>query len=275
MSESVAHVVRVLNNNAVLVARDGIELVLASRGIGFGKKPGDGVEVESDQRKYVETSTDKVEFLKSLASLDPELAKAVSQAVEIATELIPDLHPSVYVMLADHLSFAVQRCRAGQGIENQLLNEIRATFPTEFAAAEVIVAFVNSKLGVDLVADEAGYVALHLNAARTGTSVKKPLSKANELNGLMDQIKADLGLHTVSDAQTHELFTHLQRVIDRIATGHFRNNKATFPIAQALPLEMSAARAALRAIATHHDSHAPETEAALLAVFLHGWRQGV
>lgn len=76
MSQSVAHIVRVLNNNAVLVARDGIELVLASRGIGYGKKPGDGVEVESDQRKYVETSTDKVEFLKSLASLDPGLATA-------------------------------------------------------------------------------------------------------------------------------------------------------------------------------------------------------
>ncbi|QOR47396.1 PRD domain-containing protein [Trueperella pecoris] len=275
MSQSVAHIVRVLNNNAVLVARDGIELVLASRGIGFGKKPGDDVEVESDQRKYVETSTDKVEFLKSLASLDPELATAVSRAVEIATELLPDLHPSVYVVLADHLSFAVQRSRAGQVIANQLLNEIRATFPTEFAAAEIIVAFVNSKLNVDLATDEAGYVALHLNAARTGTSVKKPLSKANELNRLMDQIKADLGLETVSDAQTHELFTHLKRVIDRIATGHFRNNQATFPIAQALPLEMSAARSALRAIANNHDSHAPDTEAALLAVFLHGWRQGV
>ncbi|MCI6848575.1 MAG: CAT RNA binding domain-containing protein, partial [Collinsella sp.] len=85
MSQPVAHIVRVLNNNAVLVGRDGIELVLASRGIGFGKKPGDEVEVESDQRKYVETSTDKVEFLKSLASLDPELAAAVSRAVEIAT----------------------------------------------------------------------------------------------------------------------------------------------------------------------------------------------
>lgn len=275
MSQSVAHIVRVLNNNAVLVARDGIELVLASRGIGFGKKPGDDVEVESDQRKYVETSTDKVEFLKSLASLDPELATAVSRAVEIATELLPDLHPSVYVVLADHLSFAVQRSRAGQAIANQLLNEIRATFPTEFAAAEIIVAFVNSKLNVDLATDEAGYVALHLNAARTGTSVKKPLSKANELNRLMDQIKADLGLETVSDAQTHELFTHLKRVIDRIATGHFRNNQATFPIAPALPLEMSAARSALRAIANNHDSHAPDTEAALLAVFLHGWRQGV
>lgn len=275
MSQSVAHIVRVLNNNAVLVARDGIELVLASRGIGYGKKPGDGVEVESDQRKYVETSTDKVEFLKSLASLDPGLATAVSRAVEIATELLPDLHPSIYVVLADHLSFAVQRSRAGHAIENQLLNEIRATFPTEFAAAEIIVAFVNSKLNVDLATDEAGYVALHLNAARTGTSVKKPLSKANELNRLMDQIKADLGLETVSDAQTHELFTHLKRVIDRIATGHFRNNQATFPIAQALPLEMSAARSALRAIANNHDSHAPDTEAALLAVFLHGWRQGV
>ncbi|WP_300048666.1 PRD domain-containing protein [Trueperella sp.] len=275
MSQPVAHIVRVLNNNAVLVGRDGIELVLASRGIGFGKKPGDKVEVESDQRKYVETSTDKVEFLKSLASLDPELAAAVSRAVEIATELLPDLHPSIYVLLADHLSFAVQRSRAGQAIENRLLNEISATFPTEFAAAEIIVACVNSKLDVDLATDEAGYVALHLNAARTGSSVKKPLSKANELNRLLDQIKADLGLDVVSDEQMHELFTHLQRVIDRIATGHFRNNQATLPIAQALTLEMSVARSTLRAIADRHDSHAPDAEAALLAVFLHGWRQGV
>ena len=105
--------------------------------------------------------------------------------------------------------------------------------------------------------------------------MKKPLSKANELNRLLDQIKADLGLDVVSDEQMHELFTHLQRVIDRIATGHFRNNQATLPIAQALTLEMSVARSTLRAIADRHDSHAPDAEAALLAVFLHGWRQGV
>lgn len=185
-----ARIIRVLNNNAVLVARDGVELVLASRGIGFSKTQGDAVVIDSVPRKYVGTSIDKVEFLKSLSSLDPQLFDTVARAVEMATELLTDLHPSIYVALTDHLSYAVQRMKDGLSIENGLLDEIRAAFPAEFAAAVEIVRYVNTQLDVELSLDEAAFIALHLNAARTGSSVKRPLQEANELSQLIELITA-------------------------------------------------------------------------------------
>ena len=274
MPEPVVTIVRVLNNNTVLVADDGVELVLASRGIGYGKKSGDVVPMGSSQRKYVETSIDKVGFLKSLSSLDPELFDTVARAVEMATDLISDLLPSVYVALADHLSFAVQRVRDGQSIENRILDEIRAAFPTEFAAAEVIIRYVNSELNVDLPVDEAAFVALHLNAARTGTSVKQPLQEANELSQLAELVTARMEVADVAKSAHQELLGYLLRLLDRLAAGRTRKCTIRHLIAQGLPEEMDVARTTIHKIAEAHSIEPSPDEAALLAVFLHGWRQG-
>lgn len=62
MIQSAARVLRVFNNNAVLVSIDGVENVLAGRGIGFGKRPGDTIPAGDAQRQFIEASPDKIDF---------------------------------------------------------------------------------------------------------------------------------------------------------------------------------------------------------------------
>ncbi|GAB2510097.1 Cryptic beta-glucoside bgl operon antiterminator [Corynebacterium atrinae] len=277
MVESHPRVVRVLSNNAVL-ARVGDDdsddggLVLVGRGIGFGRQVGDPVSATVDQRQYIELSPDKVQLLTSLNALDPYVIETISTAVDLAADLLGELHPSVYLVLAEHLSYAVDRVGKGEVIRNSLLEEIKAVFGAEFGAAELIVQYLNSHLTVDLPIDEAAFIALHLNAARSGVTVKQPLAKANELAGLATFIRHRLP--RAASTSDDGLITTLTYVLRRARAGQWRDNHAQRSIVRDLPREYDLAEQVLcRILDTSTLPRDAAGEAAYLAVFLHGWVQ--
>ncbi|MDP9801653.1 transcriptional antiterminator [Arcanobacterium wilhelmae] len=268
MSESPARVIRAFNNNVVLARVGDAEVVLAGKGIGFGKHPGDLIPSEAIQRQYVEANAERIQTLKALALRHPALAESVANAVEKAAEGIAGVHPSVYVVLVDHLAFAIERYRDGMYVPNELLGEIQAGFPLEFAAAERVLADVSSKIGIDLPIDEAGYIALHLNAARTGASVKRSVAMANLLSKLVTAVAAHLGAEVSRPAIASEL----ARLISRVEAKKFRRNAATEAIRSALPKEYAFAHTIIRKIPGTSVNDAVSGEAAFLAVAMHGWR---
>lgn len=186
MAELSYKVARVFSNNAVLARRGEDELVLVGRGIGFGRRAGDQIAADNVQRQYVEISPDKAQYLDLVNSIDSQVFETISAAIDLATDLLGELHPSVYLVLTDHLAFAVQRLREGEAITNPLLSEIRVVFPAEFGAAELMLSYINSHLDAELPVDEAAFITLHLSAARAGSTVKQPLQQANALAGIVE-----------------------------------------------------------------------------------------
>ncbi|MDO5534315.1 MAG: PRD domain-containing protein [Propionibacteriaceae bacterium] len=269
MSLQDADVVRVFSNNALLVRLGDVERVVVGRGIGFGRRIGETLALSGDERHYVEANPERIQLLDSIGSLDPDLLQTVSSAVDLAGDLLGELHPSVYVLLVDHLVFALQRHREGQEIRNGLLPEIQAVFVAEFAAAELIVHFVNARLGLDLPLDEAAFIALHLNAARTGGTVKRPLERVNSLGGLV-RFAEDL----VGATPDGEFIQYLYELDQRVQSGRCRSNAAQRPIEVALPHEAQLARRIVaRTIGGVTIPAACAGEVSYLAVFLHGWQQ--
>ena len=287
-------IIRVFSNNAVLVrvpsgvpredtaqntAQTKNTQVLVGRGIGFQRKPGDEISPATADRQYLELSPERAQFLKGVLSLDPAVMETISAAVDLAVDLLGELHPSVYVVLAEHISFAVQRAGSGEQIRNSLVDEIRAAFPLEFQAAQLMVSYINSHTAnATLPVDEAAFIALHLNAARQGVTVKQPLAVANELAGLLRFVCARLGATTTNLDGTvdHSLALELTRMSNRVGSKQFRSNLARRSIERDLPSEFDVAQQVLcRMIDVPTlPSHAAG-EAAYLAVFLHGWRQSV
>lgn len=264
--------VRVLNNNAVL-ARSAAheEMVLVGRGIGFGRRVGDPIEAESIASRFIEVPPGNVQFLSWANSLGPRVLQTISSAVELAADMLGELHPSVYVLLADHLAFAVHRLEQGQSIHNALMAEIRAAFPQEYAAAEVVVHYLNANLAVRMPADEAAFITLHLNGARTGTTAKQPLQRANLLAELTALARAGLGLPDAGS--TDDLTLALAQLIRRVDTGAWRRNAAQHAIARDLPREYAVAERVLERALGARAPAAARGEAAYLAVVLHGWGQ--
>lgn len=276
MGEPSYRVVRVFNNNAVLVRQDEDELVVVGRGIGFGRRTGDRIAADNVQRQYVEIGRDKAQYLELMNSIDPRVFEIISTTVDLAVDLLGELHPSVYLLLADHLAFAVQRFRDGAAIVNPLLGEIRVVFPTEFGAAELMLGYINSHLGIELPTDEAAFITLHLNAARTGSTVKQPLQQANVLGGIVEFATTWLGSPAISPAVHDELVGALARLANRLESGAYRVNLAARSIQRDLPHETELARQiVLRILQVEQLPREAVGEVANLAVFLHGWQQDV
>ena len=76
-------------------------------------------------------------------------------------------------MLAEHLLRSIQKIRAGERIENPLLEPIKETYREEFNLGSCIVKEINKNLSVKLDENEVGYVTLYLNIIRENLKKKK------------------------------------------------------------------------------------------------------
>ncbi len=274
MQDSSRHIIRVLSNNAVLTRAGGSEVVLVGRGIGFGRNAGDTIDESSIQQQYVEMDPERTQLLDWVRTLGANPVGIITDAVDQAADALGGLHPAVYVLLLDHIAFAVQRTSSGESIENPLLPQIREMYPDEFAAARAALRFLNTHLDVSLPEAEAGFIALHLNAARSGEAVKQPLQRANRLAGLVDELAQLLG---ITDAGVHAAMTRdVVALAKRLRDSLPRRNDAQHAIARDLPQDHAIASTILRRI-LDVDTLPRELrgETAFLAVQVHGWRQDV
>lgn len=270
MENASPKVLRVFNNNAVLAAVDGTEQVIVGRGVGFGRRPGDEI-ASGSHRHYVEVSPERVGFLNTLNEIPSQTLEVLSRALDLAEDILGDLHPSVYVVLTDHLVFAVQRLAEGVPIRNTLSAEIKAVFPVEYVAAESVLNYINTHLGVELPEDEAAFIALHLNAARTGVTVKQPLEQANALAEIVGKIGNEFGS---SKAPTSDLVKALVDARARLRESRYRKNDVTRSIKKDLAYEFEvASRIICQMLNINEIPRAAEGEIAFLAVSLHAWRQ--
>ncbi|MCS4490271.1 PRD domain-containing protein [Corynebacterium sp. ES2794-CONJ1] len=271
-----AQIKRVLSNNAVLVTVGTIPQVLVAKGVGFQAKSGDIITFSAQHQRFVHLSPEQAQFFESLNAIDTEFIEHFSQALDLATDILGPLHPSVYVLLVEHLVFALERAQRDELLSNGITGEIRAVFPLEYSAAEVMLQYINSQLdGTPLPKSEAGFIALHLNAALSGTSVRNSLAAANELASYLRFIREGLNLSAYDlDHFDSGLEPTIARLIRRLRGGIVRSNAAQPVIAQQLHTEYSLARQLICRILGSPDF--PPTaggEAAYLAVFLHGLMQ--
>lgn len=263
------YIVRVISNNAVFARSESLQdVILVGRGIGFGAKAGDVVNADATL-SYAPVDPEKAQLLKALDSIDTTVLAVVTDAVELAADLLGDLDPSIYLLLAEHLSFAIQRVTRGETISNPLLGEIHAAFPDEFNAAELVVSYLNAHLDVHIPGDEAAFIALHLNAARTGASVKQPLAKANAVAKDLQVARQAMGVEG-----DDSLAITLVRLRKLLTLGVARSNAAAYSIARDLPDEYRAASIIIcHMLELDTLPRKLQGEASNLAVFLHAWKQ--
>lgn len=207
-------IIRALNNNAVLAhSVEGPEVILMGKGIGFGHRG----SITSDlvERSYILSDyREKSAYLNLLEQGDPDVFETVSDIILMARETLGELHPSIFPVLSGHVDFAAKRVRQGMRIENPLLPEIKSLYQEEYEVALAAVNHLNKKLGIKLLAEEAGYIALHLGAARTNQDIKFALRLTNAVNNAMDMVERGLKIRLESGPlyrQTVELLKALTR----------------------------------------------------------------
>ncbi len=107
--------------------KNGREMLLMGKGIGYKKKSGEQADVKTAQKIF--TRFDKKQILKFkrlMEEIPYEYMHITNEIVEYAQiSLGKELDESIYLALVDHLNFAVNRIRQGIRLNNSMLWEIR------------------------------------------------------------------------------------------------------------------------------------------------------
>ncbi|HZK05913.1 MAG TPA: PRD domain-containing protein [Actinomycetaceae bacterium] len=216
-------ILAVFNNNVVLArGDDGGELVLTGRGLGFQKKPGQTVDRDRVARTFVPSSDSSAqELAEYVAQIPPEYLSLATEALQDAAHagLEMVMSTAVVIALADHLSFAVTRIRRGLEVEYPVRAEIVHLYPKEFAAAQRIVEFTNSRIEEELPPEEVVPVTLHLvNAGFATMDLSKTFQMTELLGQIFDVIEGAYGTeidrHGIASAR---FITHLRYFFIRAA----------------------------------------------------------
>lgn len=164
-------VTKVFNNN-VLLADDGAgaEVVLMGKGLGFQTRAGDPVRDEAVERTFVAGGSTTPEHIAALLddirAADLDLTQRLVD--EARAELGPHITGHVLMPLADHISYALRRARAGTSITYPLQWEVLHLYPREVAFARRCLVMVEASTGVRLPDLEAVPLALHFVNAQLG-----------------------------------------------------------------------------------------------------------
>ncbi|MER6712522.1 PRD domain-containing protein [Streptomyces sp. NPDC000877] len=188
---------KVFNNNVVLgVDEHGAETVLMGRGIGFQVKPGEVVDADRAERRFV-AKTMPAERLAALAAEIPLGVIEVMEEVVAAARgrLGERISEHILLPLADHVHFALARAATGALIEYPLKWEIENLYPAETEMGAAALEIIERRLGVRLDETEALPLALHFVNAQIGSGdIAATMQMTQWLRVALETIGEDLGV---------------------------------------------------------------------------------
>lgn len=216
-------VAKVLNNNVIIAHHpEHGEVVVIGKGIGFNRKTGDSIPLESVEKMFILTNQHEQEQYKQLVpQVDEQLIEIIGEIVMyISRKTQTELNEHIHIALTDHLAFAIKRAEQDIAFHNPFLYETKEIYPVEYELAEYAIKLIHRKLGVDLGEDEIGFVALHINSAMTNRHISEVRGHAQLIADLVAAIEEELKFTILRNSLDYSrLLTHLRFAIERIRRG--------------------------------------------------------
>ena len=243
-------VIKVMNNNVVLAIEgsSGQEVILIGRGIGFNKKPNQELrpaknEVDKIFRTYDEEYKEHYHSL--LNGIDSEILGVCAEIVAESEKLFGEMSKKLFLVLSDHISFAIERLKNGMDISNPFLYEIQMLYSKEFNMGIKAKEMIKNAIDVEIPDGEVGFIALHIHAARNHRDVKETVKNTRIIRDLIELIEKRLQKKITARTLAYDrLVSHLRYCIERIEKGESIENplgetvKIQFPEAYLIATEM-------------------------------------
>ncbi len=215
---------KVLNSSVVLVTdRSGNDFVLLGKGLGYGRKPGEKIGAGGADQVFVPVEKAHLGQVQELAAaIPPQIIEVTQEIVAEAEQLLGvELSKRVYLVLADHLNFAIERMREGLRITNRVFWEIKHYYPDEFRAGLVGLSLVQSRLGIELPEEEAANLAFHIANARSDNEAYDSMRYAKVMGQIVNLTLLSLN-RNIDTKSIHYLrfVTHVKYFVERCFTGH-------------------------------------------------------
>ena len=208
-------ILKVLNNNAATTIDPDTnnEMVIMGRGLAFGKKSGDEIDKSRIEKIFTLEDEGGIDKVKNMLKNIPEEALECSEAIisHCESEFNCELSDHIYLSLADHIAFALKRYRDNMMVKNNLLWEIKRIHKKEYNEGVWAVKYINSRLGVELPMDEAGFIAFHFINALNNVEVTETLAVTKLVQEMSTIIEKTFKLKFEdNDISYDSLITHLK-----------------------------------------------------------------
>lgn len=229
---------KVFNNNVVLAAtNEQSELIVMGKGIGFQKKSGDEIEEDFIEKKFVIQEDEPAEHLKAVyQTLPVEESDAVFAIIVRAEQHLQQTFDSnVYLTLADHIHYAIQRTAEGIDLKNPLAWEVRRFYRREYELGKESLAIIEKYTGTVLDADEAASIALHfVNAQKEGQMIEETIKVTRIVQDILNIVRLHFGVVFDEESISYNRFlAHLQYFAQRVVSKEiFQTSQDTFLLEQ-------------------------------------------
>ncbi|KJE27832.1 ptsGHI operon antiterminator [Geobacillus kaustophilus] len=214
---------KTLNNNVLIASHPAYgEVVLLGKGIGFGKKRGDGIAKSAVEKCFVlKNEREQEQYKKLLPELSEEFIALMSEVVHhIQQRVGAPLDEHIHVALTDHIAFTLKRLEQGLDVKNPFLAETKSLYPLEYEIANEVARMIEQKLGASLPEGETGFIALHIHSAISKQSVSEANRYSQLIADLVKIVEQQLGVDIDRESVHYLRFVrHLRYAIERMKKG--------------------------------------------------------
>ena len=215
---------KILNNNAFIsIDKSGEEIVVMGRGIAFGKKQGNEVELSGGYKIFSNSDKELNQRLKNIVSDIPEEYMKITEQVVCMLEKKYDkkVNDIIYVSLTEHIHGAVERFKKGIQIKNPLLIDIKRLFRDEYEVSKQALEAIKEEFGIEFEEDEAGYIAQHIVNAQLDDDMSDIVNVTRIMQDILNIIKYSYKIDFNEESVYYYRFvTHLkffaQRILNRL-----------------------------------------------------------
>lgn len=208
--------IRKINNNVVVcIDSSGKEIIAMGKGIGFEKTPRE-ISLNDIERTFYELDESQIAVMQDLSV---EVINFCAKFIDIArNELHYNLSSNVTLSLADHIAFAIERCKKNIKVQMPLAYDIAQMYPKEYKLAQAAVKRLSHEYLIYVPETEAvGIAMILINAKLQGSPhvAYEPYELITE--EITEVIEEQLKIYIERDTFNYSRFaTHLQYLFHRL-----------------------------------------------------------
>ena len=213
-------VLKVINNSFVSAYdKEGKEVVIMGKGIGFGTKPGRKIDEKIIEKIFrIEDSKEGTKFQELLRNIPMEHMRLTSDIIDYAkTKYGKHLNESIYIALTDHINFAIERYHKGMKFVNPLLMEVKQFYKSEYLIGDYAIQLIKKETGIMFDESEAASIALHIVNAEYNTKIGEAMKITTMIQEILDEVKECFHFHLDEESLHYSRFvSHVKFLCQRI-----------------------------------------------------------
>src|SRR5699024_1265672 len=224
---------QIFNNNVVLTTNDvANEFVVMGRGIGFQKAKGDPIDPALIEKKFIlSENVSKSIFPDIYHQLSDDEIDVVIEIIDLAeAKLGIEFQSNIYIVLADHIHYALDRTQQLIPLTNPLNYEVKKYYPEEYKVRKMALKIIENRLCISLYKEEDSSIAIYFRTGKKeGYLIGQTIKVKEIVHNILNVIRIYYGENFDEESISYARFlTHIQYFAHRVVFGDQQGGTDSF-----------------------------------------------